>query len=71
MTLAGLLERGADVARTHSLVGSRQEDDLAVGGLGHGLHSFEVTDLHGGSGAQDVGGLAHQLGRLDLKVYNC
>jgi hypothetical protein len=35
------------------------------------LHSFEVTDLHGGSGAQDVGGLAHQLGRLDLKVYNC
>ena len=32
----------------HCLVGGRQEDDLAVGRLGHGLHSLEVADLHGG-----------------------
>lgn len=52
--------------RTHGLVGSRQEDDLAVGRLSHGLHSLEVADLHGRSRAEDVGSLTHQLGRFDL-----
>ncbi len=44
----------------------RQEDDLAVRRLRHRLHGLEVADLHRGRGAQDVGGLAHQLGGLDL-----
>lgn len=52
--------------RRHRLVGSRQEDDLGVGALGHGLHGLEIADLHGGSGRQDVGGLAHQLGCFDF-----
>ena len=43
-----------------------QEDDLAVGRLGHSLHGLEITDLHGGGAAQDIGGLAHELGGLDL-----
>ena len=50
----------------HRLVRGRQEDNLAVGRLGHCLHGLEVSDLHGGCGAQDVGGLSHQLGRFDL-----
>ena len=50
----------------HSLIGSRQENNLAVGRLGHGLHGLEVPDLHGGRGGEDVGGLAHELGGLDL-----
>jgi hypothetical protein len=48
------------------LVGSGQEDDLAVGSLGHSLHGLEVSDLHGRSRAEDVGGLSHKLGGLDL-----
>jgi hypothetical protein len=31
-----------------------QEDDLGVCGLGHGLHSFEVADLHSGCGGEYV-----------------
>ena len=54
-------------AHVHGLVGGGQEDDLAVGRLGHGLHGLEVADLHGGRGAQNVGGLAHQLGGFDLE----
>lgn len=46
--------------------GSGKENDLAVGRLGHSLHSLEVTDLHGGGGAQDIGSLAHELGGFDL-----
>lgn len=46
---------------------ARQKDDLAVGRLGHSLHSLEVADLHGWRRTQDVGGLAHQLGGFDLK----
>jgi hypothetical protein len=34
-----------------------QENHLAVGGLGHGLHGLEVTDLHGRGGGEDIGGL--------------
>jgi hypothetical protein len=41
------------------LVRAGQEDDLAVGRLGHGLHSFEVSNLHGGGRAQDIGSLSH------------
>ena len=52
--------------RLNSLIGGREEDDLAVGGLGHGLHSFEVSDLHGRSRRQDVGSLSHQLGGFDF-----
>lgn len=50
----------------HRLVHGWQEDNLAVGSLRHGLHSFKVTDLHGRSRGQDIGSLTHQLGRLDL-----
>lgn len=32
-----------------------QEDDFAVGGLGHGLHCLEVADLHGWRTGEDVG----------------
>ena len=39
---------------------------LAVGGLGHGLHGLEISDLHGGGAGQDVGGLAHEFGALNL-----
>lgn len=67
-SLANLLSvRLADgLAHGHGLVRSRKEDNFAVGGLGHGLHSLEVSDLHGRGGAEDVGGLAHQLGGFDL-----
>lgn len=62
-----LIGRGGDgIAHGHGLVGSRQEDDLAVGRLGHGLHGLEVADLHGRSGAENIGSLSHELGRLDL-----
>lgn len=50
----------------HGLVRGGQEDDLAVGRLGHGLHGLEVSDLHGGSRAEDVGSLTHKLGGFDL-----
>lgn len=50
----------------HGLVRRGQEDDLAVGGLGHRLHSLEVADLHSRSRREDVGGLTHKLGGLDL-----
>lgn len=33
--------------RLNGLVLRREEDDLGVGGLGHGLHGFQVADLHG------------------------
>ena len=62
-SLAVLVEDGAV---GHGLVGGGQEDDLAVGRLGHGLHGLEVADLHGGSGREDVGSLAHELGSLNL-----
>lgn len=45
---------------------SWEEDYLRVRALGHLLHSLEVSDLHGGCGAQDVGSLAHKLRRLDF-----
>lgn len=50
----------------HGLVGGGQEDDLAVRRLGHCLHGLEVADLHGRGRRQNVGGLAHELGGLDL-----
>lgn len=43
-----------------------KEDNLAVRRLGHSLHSFEVSDLHSWSRAQNIGGLPHQLGALNL-----
>ena len=43
-----------------------QENDLAVGALGHGLHRLQVSDLHGRRTAQDIGRLAHQFRALDL-----
>ena len=45
----------------HSLVHRRQEDDLAVGSLGHGLHGFEVSDLHGGSRGENIGSLVTSM----------
>lgn len=42
----------------HGLVDRGQEDDLAVGSLGHGLHCLEIADLHGRGGREDVGGLS-------------
>lgn len=51
---------------SHGLVGSWQEDDLAVGRLGHSLHSFEVADLHGRCRREDIGGLSHELGAVHL-----
>lgn len=84
MSIDGLTEPGAVVGAArlaavvlsghslveagHRLVGGGQEDDLGVRRLGHGLHRLEVTDLHGGRGREDVGGLAHQLGALDLRL---
>ena len=47
-------------------VRSRQEDDLAVRALGHGLHGLQIPDLHGRRGAHDVCGLAHEFGGLDF-----
>ena len=48
----------------HRLVRSGQEDDFAVGRLGHGLHGLQIADLHRGRRGQDVRRLPHQLGRL-------
>lgn len=45
-----------------------QEDDFAVCGLGHSLHSLQVSDLHSRRRAQDVGGLTHEFGALDLRT---
>ena len=65
---AGPFARGIGLRELllHRLVGGREEDDLAVGRLGHGLHGFEVADLHRGRAAEDVGRLAHQFGAFDL-----
>lgn len=52
----------------HRLVRGRQENDLAVGRLGHGLHCLEVADLHGRSRGQNVGRLAHQFGGFNLST---
>lgn len=52
----------------NSLVDGRQEDDLAVRGLGHRLHGLEVADLHGRRGRQNIGSLAHELGGLDFSA---
>lgn len=41
----------------HRLVHCRQEDDLAISRLGHGLHGFEVANLHSRGGREDVGSL--------------
>jgi len=61
--LIGLSQR-----RLHRLVLRRQEDDLAVGGFGHRLHGFKVSDLHGRRAGQDVGGLAHEFCGFDLST---
>lgn len=45
---------------------SGQKDYFAIGALGHGLHSLQVTDLHRGRAGQDISGLAHEFGGLDL-----
>lgn len=50
----------------HSLVLSREENDLGVGRLSHCLHSLEVPDLHGRCRGQNVGSLTHELGALDF-----
>ena len=42
------------------LVRSRQEYDLAVRGLGHRLHGFEVANLHGRGRGEDIGGLGRR-----------
>lgn len=51
---------------SNGLVVGRQEDDLAVSSLGHGLHCLEVSDLHGRSRAQDIGRLSHEFGGFDF-----
>jgi hypothetical protein len=40
--------------------------DLASGGLRHLLQGLELTDLHGGWGSEDVGGLTHEPRGVDL-----
>lgn len=44
----------------------RHEDDLGVRGLGHSLHCLKLADLHSGRAGEDISGLTHQLGSLDL-----
>lgn len=41
----------------HGLVDCGQEDDLAIGGLSHGLHRLKVPDLHGRRGGKNIGRL--------------
>lgn len=48
------------------LVLGREENDLAVRRLGHGLHSLEVSDLHSWCRAQNISGLTHEFGGLDF-----
>lgn len=50
----------------HSLIHCRQEDHFTVCGLGHGLHCFQVSDLHGRGGGEDIGGLTTVLGYAPL-----
>lgn len=52
----------------HRLVGAWKENDFTVGGLGHGLHSLQIADLHGWSAAQDVGSLTHEFGRFHFST---
>lgn len=52
----------------HRLVRGRQENDLAVSRLGHGLHCLQVADLHGRRRRQNVGSLTHQLGGFHLST---
>lgn len=52
--------------RANSLIIRRQEDNLAIRRLRHGLHSLKISDLHRGSRAQDIGGLAHEFRGLDF-----
>ena len=52
----------------HSLISSRQEDNLAISRLRHRLHSLQVPNLHSWRGAQNVGGLAHQFCGLDFSA---
>lgn len=65
-TAAAIHDRVLERIAGHAVARAGHEDDLGVGRLGHGLHRLEVADLHGGSGAQNVGRLAHELGGLDL-----
>lgn len=60
-------EQSTELGRVrHGLIGRRQEDDLAVSALGHGLHSLEVPNLHGRRARENVSSLAHQLRGFDL-----
>lgn len=45
-SLAGCV--GLCECRLDGLVLRGEEDDLRIGGLGHCLHGFQVSDLHGG-----------------------
>ena len=63
------IARGDDLAHAvggaelllHGLVDRRQEDNLAISCLSHGLHCLEITDLHGRGGREDVGSLDELL----------
>lgn len=66
--LASFVGQGGIEGAAHALACTRQKDDLAVGGLGHRLHSLEVSDLHGRSRAQDVGSLSHEFGGFNLET---
>lgn len=52
--------------RWMSRIHTRQENDLRVRRLGHSLHGLEITDLHSRGAGKNIGGLTHQLGRLDF-----
>ena len=54
-TLAGVV--GCCQLLLDGLIHGRQKDDLAVSGLGHGLHCLEVADLHSRGRRKDIGSL--------------
>ena len=59
------LVRGSQL-RLHGLVGGWKEYHFRIRRLRHGLHRFQISDLHGWRRAQDVGGLSHQFCAFDL-----
>jgi hypothetical protein len=53
-----------DLANDVALELHRDEYDLAVRGLGHGLQRLELADLHRGGTRENVGGLTHEARRV-------
>jgi len=55
-----------DQRRTQFVTHHRDEDDLGAGRARHVLQRLELANLDGRRGAEDVRGLPHEAGAVDL-----